>query len=200
MKWDTACRAIDDLFWAFLSPGTQEPLLHFHAPEEHFFSLGSWKKYTLSIHPKKDNHPSPYPEKRFCTSLQIWDGLIVFGRLSRGFVVISRASNFRFSWNCSRLGLLTIVRANSLSCLFCVYVTFFKTILAALFRAISLPLLFLSSKPSFLDDHFTNPTFGFFQDEAVSCGQFGCQRNFLNLFISKLDKHVIFLLIDYITG
>ena len=27
--------------------------------------------------------------------------------------------------------------------------------LAALFKTISLPLLFLSSKPSFLDDHFT---------------------------------------------
>ena len=34
------------------------------------------------------------------------------------------------------------------------YLTF-KTILAALFRTISLPLLFLSSKPSLLDDHFT---------------------------------------------
>ena len=35
------------------------------------------------------------------------------------------------------------------------YITVFETILAALFRTISLPLLFLSSKSSFLDDHFT---------------------------------------------
>ena len=34
------------------------------------------------------------------------------------------------------------------------YLTFFKTILAALFRTISLPLLFLSLKPSFLDDRY----------------------------------------------
>ena len=35
------------------------------------------------------------------------------------------------------------------------YLTFLKTILADLFRTISLPLLFLSSKPSFLHDYFT---------------------------------------------
>ena len=39
--------------------------------------------------------------------------------------------------------------------MYLLYLTFLKTILAALFRTISLPLLFLSSKPSFLDDHFT---------------------------------------------
>ena len=59
MEWDTECRATDNLFWAFFTPGMQEPLLHFNPPKQH---LGSWKKYTLSIHPKKDNHPSPYPE------------------------------------------------------------------------------------------------------------------------------------------
>ena len=35
------------------------------------------------------------------------------------------------------------------------YLAFFKTILAALFRAFSLPLSFLPSKPSFLHDHST---------------------------------------------
>ena len=38
------------------------------------------------------------------------------------------------------------------------------------------------------------------EDEAVSRVQFGCQRNFLNLFISKLDKHVILLHTGYITS
>ena len=97
-------------FELFLSPGTQEPLLHFDPPppEQHFVSSGSRKKYTLSIHPKKDNHPSPYPDQHPCTSLQIWDELIKFGRLSRGVVAIFVASNLLFSWNCSRLGLLTI--------------------------------------------------------------------------------------------
>ena len=36
-----------------------------------------------------------------------------------------------------------------------VYLTFFKTVLAALLRTISLKFFFLSSKHSFLDDHFT---------------------------------------------
>ena len=35
-------------------------------------------------------------------------------------------------------------------------------------------------------------------DEAYGLVQFGCQGKFLNLIISKLDKHVVFLLINYI--
>ena len=34
-------------------------------------------------------------------------------------------------------------------------------------------------------------------DEAVGRVQFGCQRNFLNSIISKLEKHVVLLLINY---
>ena len=32
----------------------------------------------------------------------------------------------------------------------------------------------------------------------IGQGQFGCQRNSLNPIISKLDKHVVLLLISYI--
>ena len=37
-------------------------------------------------------------------------------------------------------------------------------------------------------------------DEAIGRVQFGCQRNFLNPIISKLDKHVVLLLINYIAS
>ena len=37
-------------------------------------------------------------------------------------------------------------------------------------------------------------------DQAVGRVQFGCQRNFLNPIISKLDKHVVLLLINYIAS
>ena len=37
-------------------------------------------------------------------------------------------------------------------------------------------------------------------DEAAGRVQFGCQRNFLNPIISKLDKHVVLLLINYIAS
>ena len=37
-------------------------------------------------------------------------------------------------------------------------------------------------------------------DEAASRVQFGCQRNFLSSIISKVDRHVVFLLINYIAG
>ena len=87
-------------------------------PPNNIFLVKAAERIYFKHSSKKDNYPSPYPEQRFCLSLQIWDELIVFSRLSRGFLVISGASNLRFSWNCSRLGLLTIVRAISLSSLF----------------------------------------------------------------------------------
>ena len=37
-------------------------------------------------------------------------------------------------------------------------------------------------------------------DEAVGRVQFGCRRNFLNPVISKLDKYVVLLLINYIAS
>ena len=37
-------------------------------------------------------------------------------------------------------------------------------------------------------------------DEAAARVQFGCQRNFLYPIISKLDKHVVLLLINYIAS
>ena len=36
--------------------------------------------------------------------------------------------------------------------------------------------------------------------KITTSSQFGCQRNFLNPIISKLDKHVVLLLINYIAG
>ena len=37
-------------------------------------------------------------------------------------------------------------------------------------------------------------------DEAAGQVQFGCQRNLLNPIISKLDKHVVLLLINFLAG
>ena len=37
-------------------------------------------------------------------------------------------------------------------------------------------------------------------DKAAGQVQFGCQRNFFNPIISKLDKHVVLLLINYIAS
>ena len=48
------------------------------------------------------------------------------------------------------------------------YLAFFKTILAALFRTFGLPLRFLPSKPSFLRDHFTTQHSDFSSFLAVS--------------------------------
>ena len=48
------------------------------------------------------------------------------------------------------------------------HLAFFKTILAALFRTFGLPLRFLPSKPSFLQDHFTTQHSDFSSFLAVS--------------------------------
>ena len=71
----------DDPFWAFLSPDAQQPV----QPQTIFVWLGSWKKYVLGIHPKKDNHPGPLPQQGFCTSLQIWDELGVTWQTKQRF-------------------------------------------------------------------------------------------------------------------
>ena len=74
--------------------------------------LGSWKKFIFwaFIQTKKIIIPAPFFSKKgFFTSLQIWDELIVACR-----------TNLRFSWTCSRLGLLTVVTATSSSFHFCI--------------------------------------------------------------------------------
>ena len=48
------------------------------------------------------------------------------------------------------------------------YLAFFKTILAALFKAFGLPLSFLPSKPSFLQDHSTTQHSDVFSFLAIS--------------------------------
>ena len=132
----------------------QEPLLHFDPPNN-FFGLGTRKNILGAFIQKKIIIPAPIHSNAFVPLYKFETSWSFFCRLSRGFVAISGASNLRFSWNRSTHGLLTIVRAIYLVELSLLYLTFFKTILAALFRTISLPLLFLSSKPSFFDDHFT---------------------------------------------
>ena len=56
----------------------------------------------------------------FRVSVQIWDELITSCFFWLLFFTISGASNLHFSWTCSRLGLLTVVRASSSSFLFCI--------------------------------------------------------------------------------
>ena len=133
-------------------------------PQTIFFRLGSWKKkkqtkkekyiYILGIHPQKDNHPGLFPQKGFCASLQIWEELIVAWHTKQKLFLSSQGPlTYAFmsqlkTWlaNCCESYLVELPL---------LYLAFFKTILAALFRTFGLPLRFLLSKPSFLDDHFT---------------------------------------------
>ena len=101
MEWDTACRPTDDPFWAFLSPGAQEPV---QPPNNVCLVLG--------IHPK-DNHPGPFQGKAFVLLYQLETSWALLGRRSRGFFLPSQGSlNIRFSRNCWN------VRASSSSSLF----------------------------------------------------------------------------------
>ena len=71
MKWDTVCRPTDDPFWAFLSPGEQEPV----HPQTIFVYFRQLKKIYIGHSSIKDNHPGLLPLQGFCASLQIWDQL-----------------------------------------------------------------------------------------------------------------------------
>ena len=112
-----ACRAPDDPFWAVFFLYNLVCSSHFNPLTSiTFFRLGSWKNiYILGIHPKK-----AFPQWDFWTSLQIWHQLHVAWRTEQSFFfAISGAFNLRFLWTCSRLSLLTVVRATSSSFLCC---------------------------------------------------------------------------------
>ena len=64
-------------------------------PKQNLFSLGSWKKYILGIHPKKIIIPAPFHSKAFVLLYKFETSWALIGRLSRGFFAISGASNFK---------------------------------------------------------------------------------------------------------
>ena len=111
-----------------------------------FFRLGRWKKKIYYIFwafiQKKIIIPVSFHSKDFVLLYKFEKSWSLLRGLSRSFFALSGASNLRFPWTCSSLGLLTVV-------------AFFKTILASLFRTLGLPLRVMSLKPSFLEDHFT---------------------------------------------
>ena len=129
-------------------------------PKQYLFTFGSWKNiYILGIHLRKIITPVPFYSKAFVLPQKFETSWALLGRLSRGFFfsfAISGASNFKHSFTFHEPVL-------DLACLcesFLVespilYLAFFKTILAALFGTLGLPLRFLLSKPSLLHDHFT---------------------------------------------
>ena len=67
------------------------------------------------------------------------------------------------------------------------YLVFFKTILAALFRTFGLPLRFLSSKPSFLDDRFPAQHLDFSSLSAVSSTEKPVNRNMHAYALARLN-------------
>ena len=96
MEWDTACRPTDDPFWAFLSPGAQEPV----HPQTIFVYFRQLKNilYVLGIHPKKIIIPASFHSKAFVLLYKFETSWALIGRLSRGFFAISGANLNSFSW------------------------------------------------------------------------------------------------------
>ena len=75
------------------------------------------------------------------------------------------------------------------------YLAFFKTILAALFRAFGLPLSFLPSKPSFLHDHSTTQHSDFSSFLAISTTDKPVNRS---IQASSLTQLNVFALMGFI--
>ena len=143
-------------------------------PNNIFFSLGSWEKDILGIHPKTIIIPASFHSKiLYCSTT--WDELgvtwLTWRTKQRFFFAISRASNLK-NFNqllvtLSGLGFLTMWELSRRVSFF--VSSLLSDYLAALFRSFGLPLHFLRSKPSFLHDHFTTqhsdfPVFSSFYD------------------------------------
>ena len=67
-------------------------------PKQYLFSLGSWKKSILGIHPKKIIIPAPFDSKAFALLYKSETSWELLGRLSRSFFsAMSGAYNFKHS-------------------------------------------------------------------------------------------------------
>ena len=85
MVWDTACRPTDDPFWAFLSPGAQEPA----EPQTIFVHFRQLKKKKIGgIHLRKIITPVPFYSKAFVFPQKFETSWALLGRLSRGFFLV----------------------------------------------------------------------------------------------------------------
>ena len=108
MKWDRAYRPTNDPFWAFLSPGAQEPV----HPQTVFVYFRQLKKFILGPS-KKDKSQPPSTARLLNTSLQIWDQLgVTWQNKQRFFFAISGDSTFKhfkqLFMTLSGLGFLTM--------------------------------------------------------------------------------------------
>ena len=127
-------------------------------PKQYLFSFGSWRKniFWAFIQKRWSSRP-PFHSKASVLFYKFETSWALLGRLSRDFFCHHdlRATNFKLFkqlfMTLSGLGLLTMSVVESPI----LYLAFFKTILAALFRTFDLLLRFLPSIPSFLHDHFT---------------------------------------------
>ena len=129
-------------------------------PQTIFVKFRQLKKIYIWAFTQKRYHPCPLPQQGFCNSLQIQfeTSWALLGRLNRGFVLPSQGPlilNILNSFSWPFLDLACWLCESFLVESPILYLAFFKTILAALFRTFGLPIRFLSSRSSFLRDHFT---------------------------------------------
>ena len=114
-----------ELFYQPVRKGQFNPqtiIVYFRKLEKIYFGHSS----------KKDNHSGLLPQQDFVLLYKFETSWALLGRLSRGLFTISGASNFKhfkqLFMTLSGLGLLTNVRAFSLSLLF-LYLAAFKTVM-----------------------------------------------------------------------
>ena len=180
MKWDKVCRPTGDPFSAFLSPGAQRLVY----PQTILIYLKQLKKfiYWACIHPKKIIIPASFHSKAFLLLYKFETSWALLGRLSRGsFFCHLRGKHFK---HFKQHFMTSLDLALKLCKSFLVespilYLAFFKTILGAFFRTFGLLLRFLSSKPSFLHDHFTTQHSDFSSFLGVSITDKSLNRSIL---------------------
>ena len=135
-------------------------------PKQYLFSLDSWKKFILGIHPKTISIPAPLPQQGFCTSLQIWDELGVTWQTKQiFFFATSRAIKFKhfkhLFMTLSGLGWLTMWELPPQVSYFAssLLQNYFSCFIQDFWSSPS----FLAFKTSISPWSFYHPTFEFFQ-------------------------------------
>ena len=146
-----ACRAQDIHFLkAFLSLRMQKPL---GLPNNIIFYIRQLKKIFGALIQEKIIIPALFQSKAFVLLYKFGTSWTLLGGLGSGFFCQLRGfQNITFHESRSTLANYCDSYLVGFSLL---YLAFFKTILAVLFRTCGLPPCFLSLKPPFLYDHLT---------------------------------------------
>ena len=164
-----------DPFWTFFNPIRLRNLALLRTPNNIIFWIGQLKQI-FGTFVRKKKIPF-FRNERLLYCLANFSRAARCLAVSRGFLYLWSQRSPTLAFHKPPDGVFSPNMAFNLLANFCesclvefllLYLALFRILLAASLRIFGLPLLFLSSNPSFLDDHFTTQPSDFFSFLEIS--------------------------------